>query len=352
MVRVNIIVDPALVMIPPENASKAEVETWLAHLKIWLEEALTAPFLWLHYSWATQLLEANGDYPNFEQVRKLQRKHHLDINSTQLVKLINEFFRDETHDLENLLNKLLVIEAEESSICIEPATFIARLPEYIHADLSQLFATCSVCKHIPYPLGQGLHVATSTFDDISKELTVSVVVLEAEPTFLRPPDNKIEQKFPFLITPDDLQPLINVMELWTQGEQGIMYAISQQYRKDWVGSVATPLPFQVGLHFIESVESRGLADNAILLSHIIKAAASVIAGTAKGVSRYELHHLREKKAADSPQRTREGDQAKAWRLMLQKHGAGWRLHYWQIPTPTGSIIEFANVGKESEREIF
>jgi hypothetical protein len=38
--------------------------------------------------------------------------------------------------------------------------------------------------------------------------------------------------------------------------------------------------------------------------------------------------------------------------MLQKHGAGWRLHYWQISTAEGIIIEFANVGKESEREIY
>jgi hypothetical protein len=38
--------------------------------------------------------------------------------------------------------------------------------------------------------------------------------------------------------------------------------------------------------------------------------------------------------------------------MIQKHGAAWRLHYWQIPTPEGSMIEFANVCKESEREIY
>ena len=48
---------------------------------------------------------------------------------------------------------------------------------------------------------------------------------------------------------------------------------------------------------------------------------------------------------------KDSDQAKAWRLMLQQHGAGWRLHYWKIPTHEGYVIEFANVCRESEREI-
>jgi hypothetical protein len=37
--------------------------------------------------------------------------------------------------------------------------------------------------------------------------------------------------------------------------------------------------------------------------------------------------------------------------MLQQHGAGWRLHYWKIPTHEGYIIEFANVCRESEDKI-
>jgi hypothetical protein len=88
------------------------------------------------------------------------------------------------------------------------------------------------------------------------------------------------------------------------------------------------------------------------LRSILKAASAVIADKAREISGYRLHHFRESEAADAPQLIRSSDQAKAWRLMLQKHGAGWRLHYWQISTPEGIIIEFANVGKESEREIY
>jgi hypothetical protein len=69
------------------------------------------------------------------------------------------------------------------------------------------------------------------------------------------------------------------------------------------------------------------------------------------IPRYELHHFRKDKSPNSPQKIRISDNARGWRLVLQKYGAGWRLQYWQIPTPHGSVIEFANVSKESVREI-
>ena len=99
-------------------------------------------------------------------------------------------------------------------------------------------------------------------------------------------------------------------------------------------------------------KERGLGTNETMLRIIVRAASSVIADRAKDVSSYELHPFRKSETADSQQFTRDSDHARAWRLMLQKRGAGWRLHYWQTPTARGSMIEFANVCKESEREIY
>ncbi len=116
---------------------------------------------------------------------------------------------------------------------------------------------------------------------------------------------------------------------------------------------------QPELHLHPSVQARlgdffnrGLDNNEIVLRSIIRAASDVIADRARGIPGYRLHHFRESEAANSPQLIRNVDQAKAWRLMVSKHGAGWRMHYWQIPTSEGSVIEFANVCKESEREIY
>lgn len=247
MVKVHIVVDPAIVMIPANNANRTEVELWVNCLDTWLTEALTAPFMWLHFLQATKLLEAHGYYPGFQQLRDLQRKYQLDINSSQIARSVHEFFRDEALDLVNLLNKTaFVIEAENGSIRIKPESFVARLPEYIHNDLYNLWADCCVCKHLAEPPGQDLYIATSPLNNnISKELVVSVVVLDAEPNFVRPHDNKIEQTFPLLITPDDLRPLTHPLEMWIKGEPAIVYAIKQQYKKDWSSNVDTPLPFQL-----------------------------------------------------------------------------------------------------------
>ncbi len=349
----NIVIDPLIVMTPSDNATRADVEVWLENLDVWLTEALTAPFTWLHYQHASELLEANGQFPNFALLRLLNNKYHLDINPSQLARKVNEFFRDDTFDLKDHLKRLdFAIECEASSIIIKPDQFMIRLPDYLHNDLRMLFADCCACKHIQHAFGQNLYVATLALIDSSKEITISVVILDALPDFARPADNRITQNFPLLITPDDLQPLIDTFDLWHKGTQGIIYAITKQFEKSSSSNDLNPLKFRLGPHFIESVNDRGLDNNEIVLRSIIRAASDVIADKARGIPGYRLHHFRKSETADSPQLVRTPDQAKAWRLMVSKHGAGWRLHYWQIPTSEGSVIEFANVCKESEREIF
>lgn len=349
----NIVIDPVIVMVPSDDATRADVELWLASLTLWLNEALIAPFTWLHYQQASELLEAHEQFPSFARLRQLQQKYRLDLNISQIARNVNDFFRDETLVLEEHLNRLeYVIEPEAGSIVVRPEQFVARLPKYIHDDLYLLLASCCACKHIEHPSGKELSIATLALMDGSREIVVSVVILEAEPDFARPDDNTIVQTFPLLITPDDLVPLIDVIDVWAKGEHGIIYAIRQQYKKDWSDTSVSLFAFQLGLHFIESVNERGLDANEIVLRSIVRAAAAVIADKVKDRPGYRLHPFRKSEAANSSQLIRESDNAKAWRLMLQKQGAGWRLHYWQISTPEGSMIEFANVCKESEREIF
>lgn len=259
----NIVIDPAIVTIPSDTTSREDVERWLGHLMIWLNEALTGPFTWLHYRAATELLQAYSQFPDFQQLKRLQQKYRLDVNVSQIARRIDSFFREDSFDLETHLNSLeYAADFAKDTTVVEPDQFIARSPEYLHNGFSALLANCCICKYIKQSFGQNLHIATLALDGGLKELTVSVVVLDVLP------DNAIANK------PKDMPPV------------------------------------------------------------------------------YQIHPVRKSKTADSPQLVREGDYAKAWRLMLQKYRAGWRLHYWQISTPDGDIIEFANVGKESEREIY
>ncbi len=103
---VDIVIDPVIVMTPPDDATRAEVEAWLENLTIWLKEALTAPLTWLHFRQASEFLEANGQFPSFERLRQLQKKYRLDINISQIARNVNEFFRDDYLDLETRLRCL------------------------------------------------------------------------------------------------------------------------------------------------------------------------------------------------------------------------------------------------------
>lgn len=328
------------------------MELWLRNLIIWLREALTAPFKWLHYQYATELLEAHGSFPNFANLKHLQQKYQLDINVIQIARNVNDFFRDNTLDLKDHLRDVeFVIEAEAGSICTTPEQFIARLPHYLQKDLYILIADCCACKYINHPFGERLHFATLALEDGSRELEVSVVIVDALPDFSRSTDNKITQKFPLLVTPDDLLPLINIVDLWAKGKDGIIYGIKQQCKKALNIKDTDLLSFRIGPHFVESVNKKGLATNEIVLRSIFRAASDIVADRAKDIPNYRLHPFRKNIAAESPQFVRESDRAKLWRLMIQKHGAGWRLQYWQIPAAERSIIEFANVCKETERDI-
>lgn len=185
----NIVIDPVIIMTPENDASRSAVEVWLENLITWLHEALTAPFTWLHYRWASELLEAHGQFPNFAYLKQLQRKHRLDINISQIARDVNAFFRDETLDLEGYLQRLeYAIEPEVASIMVKPDQFLTRLPAYLHDGLYILLANCCACKHIDFPFGQKLHLATLALANGSREIEISVVIAYALPDFVRPTD--------------------------------------------------------------------------------------------------------------------------------------------------------------------
>jgi len=348
----NIFVDPVIVTAPPDNTSRDGIEVWLANLTVWLQEALTSPFEWLHFVQATNLLQESGRFPDFNLLKSWQKQYRLDINISQIARNVNAFFRNEEFDLKQTLDRLAYdFEVETGSISINPAQFTTRWLDAIHEDMRSLFVATCVSKCLNHDVARELRIATLAFPHPAREIEVSAVIVDAIPDFPRNTDNTISQTFPLLFTPDDLLPLINVIELWDKGTKGLIYAIEQQFNKDWYDTVSQPMQFILGRCFIESVNDASLDTNENMLRRIVKSAAAVIANQAKHIKGYKLHELRETEAANSPQRTRARDDAKAWRLMLEKHGAGWRMHYWQIPTEEGSIIEFSNVVKESDDTI-
>lgn len=350
----NIFVDPVIVATPTDESSREEVVAWLHNLNLWLKEALSAPFLWLHALNITEQLEKHERLPNFSTLRALAKRYRLDINPTLLARNIGAFFREPEHDLGNQLAELGYM-ATGNPVTIEPEQIITRWPEFIRTDMCHLLVTCAVCKYVSHRFAKDLHIVTLKLPDHSQEMSISSVIEVSIPERACKPGDTITQTFSLLFAPENLYPLIDVMALWhtyDEKESIITYAIEQQFRKDWPILNKVALEFRLGSHFIESVADNGLDTNDIILRKIVRLAAAVIANQAKHIESAKLHPLRQTNAGDSPQRIRSIDQAKAWRLDIAKHGAGWRLHYWHISNANSESIEFSNICKESDHTIY
>lgn len=343
----SIFVDPAIITTPADDESREGVETWLDVLKIWLREALSSHYQWLHLVQATDLLVNEQRFPSFELLRAWQRKYKLDINPSSILKDVNTFFRDENLDLDKKLEDLgYIVEAEKGTITIHPKQFSSRWLSCISEEMQQVFATTCACKYTEHPFAVGLQIATPSLPDDKREIVVSASIKDAIPDFPRNPDNNITQTFPLLFTPDDL-PLLDIVSHWKLGEQGIRNAIEHQYKQDWV-NLAQQLQYRIGSHFISSVNDKSEITE-LLLNQIIRTMTRVIANKTKE-GKHDRHELREREESGTPQLVRASDNANAWRITLSSDGAGWRMHYWQIPGGTsGDIIEFSNILTKKDR---
>ncbi len=281
----NIFIDPVIVTTSPEDASREDVEAWLENLQVWLKEALSSHYGWLHFVQATNLLVENGRFPSFDVLRTWQRKYRLDINPGIIVRDVNTFFRDEKFDLQGNLEQIgYLVETKEGSIVIHPEPFTARWLECIQDVTKQILVTTCACKYTMHPFAEELHIVTLRLPDDVREIEVSAIIMDALPNFERDASNKITQTFSLLFIPDHLLPLIDVQALWLQGDAGITYAIEQQFKKDWQQSLCQPMKFRFGPQFVESVNNAGLDTNEVVLTKIVRIAAAIIADKAMDVN--------------------------------------------------------------------
>jgi hypothetical protein len=340
----NILIDPVIVMVPPDNASREDVEAWFDRLDLWLTEALSSPFTWLYAREATLELLDNRQFPTPDILFYWQRKYRLNRNIAQINANLGKVFNSEgDNHLSFYLAQIgYLVVTKPASIVIIPSQFVDRWPDIIHECMHELLATACACKHNGEAFGQKMRIATLALSASTKVIEVSAVVLEALPDFVRPEDNIIKQVFPLLLTPDDLLPLFNVVECWDNGEMGVTYAIKQQYKRDWHSISPTPLHYDLNACFVASVmERRDMTD--FLLNRITRTMAAVLADRPDFLPN-KPHWLREREESHTPQLIRASDNAAAWRITITHDGAGWRMHYWRKTDSEGHIrIEFSNV---------
>ncbi len=348
----DIFIDPVIITTPFKDTEKDVVEAYLDKLYLWLQEALYSPHTWFYSNDAASRLLECEQYPDSELLQYWARKYKIDINISLISRWVGQFFNGESN-LEFHLETLgYLIEPEIASIIIQPAQLANRWPDLIRVEMYPLLAKVSACKHLGSAFAAELSVATLALFNTKKEMVISATILASEPDFVWDSSQPIIQTFPLLFTPDDLPPPTNIIELWYQGESGLRYAIDRLYKQDWHNSTQEPFTYSFHPCFFSSVTGNQIDTQELVLRRIVRAMATVIAHDEKALSsKYNLRPLRTSKAANAPQYTRSSDNAKAWRLTITRDGVGWRMHYWYISTPTGSIIEFANVLKKHDVEV-
>ncbi len=342
----NIFIDPIIVMTPPVEETQDGVRQWLTNLSTWLKEALTSPHTWLHSVKATHHLYALGRFPEYETLRIWQTRYGLDINIKQIARNVNSFFRNEAFDLErNLEQEGYLVEADHTSIQVNPQDFGARWPLPLRDDVYLLLAFSCACKHMGSTLACALSIATLALAVEEKQIEVTARIAASEPAFEWQAHALIIHTFPLLFTPADLLPTIDILALWQKGEPGVRYAVDQFCKRDWPDFA--PVEYRFGPRFFESIAAKGIDAQEALLMRLTHIMAAVIADQAKHVPGYKLHHVR-KSRGSSEQRVRESDGARCWRIDVTMHGAGWRLHYWQVPLAAGFLVEFECILREQD----
>ncbi|MBA2681421.1 MAG: hypothetical protein H0U76_23860 [Ktedonobacteraceae bacterium] len=349
----NILFDPGLLVAPADTSDRGEVERWLTSLEMWASVAGTTPHAWYHLTDLVVKYLGHERFPSFHLLRTLQQRYHLNIALPTIATLVNEVFLQDACSFRPALETHLftygfVVEPTHDTIAIHPGDLSTQWPGEICNAVTSLLAEAGVGKWKGEPFSTNVVIATARHRAIEHELSVA-----GEATILSTQNEQehisFSVVFPLLGETKALTPT-DIRAIWELSEEEVQRAIARQFQDSWETTGAQPLPFVLGPQFFASVRERGADANRVVLTKIVSVAAAVIAESAMAIN-CDLHPLRESSAPNSPQRTRQSDGAKGWRLTLTHKGAGWRMHYWHISNASGSSIEFSNILKKHEPEV-
>ena len=348
----SFLVDPLLVTVPAPGSPRPLVDSWIAALGAWLAEIQSSPFEWRHSLECTHQLQAKERFPTFDQLRRLILGVQLGaVNVVQMTRALNGFFQDASKDfLAGATTKYAI--AEDGSLQIRPGEFLARNDASIRDMLGSALVCLSCDRGIGDEFASRAHLVTMPFSTGEREVHVSAKIAVTDPDRVvhALAAGAIEERFAVVLTPEDLLKTIDIAEMFAAGAGPFVQAVMNAAQALTVRSLGTCV---VGPKFWDSLSASAIINDQSALVKLLRTAAGVVAGLASELN-VDLRALRTTANPDSPQRTRDRDGARAWRLTLTTRGAGWRLHYWHVPEVTGvqvEQVELANVVRESETYI-
>lgn len=342
----NFFVDPLLCTTPPDTDSPEDFGEWLKALKGWLDAVEASPFPWKNAIRCTEKLVELGRFPHFDSLRHMTAASKVDVNVSYLLQRVNRFFQNEANDLHLEIPTQVALSETEPKI--EPIAFVGRNIEEIRTSLAETLVCLALDKSRNDEFALNTRIVTRPFATGDESISVNAQNVEVDPPNIH--EARIENSFPVLFSPQDLTNF-RYESLLEGGEPSFAIAVSELVEETFPGVIASE--FSVGSHFWRSWEATAMLQDRFVVEKALKICAAIVVGRHDDL---DLHRrpVRKSAAPDSDQKTRSSDKAKAWRISITRHGAGYRLQYWAIPKKDPKKdqalerIEFANVAREQD----
>jgi hypothetical protein len=346
----SFVVDPLLSTVPDPSATSDEARRLLEELDAWLAAVEGSPFPWRHVLACTRALEENGRFPTFTSLRDARQAAGSDINIAALLRHLTRFFQDEARDL-------LAETATRCAVVAEPVPRIAP-PELVGRNLPEIGGflrdalLCLACdKAAGERFATEAHLVTRPFAEAAHAIVVegTVDLIEPEGMSRQMGGQALAQKLPAVFSPAELTEF-HYEAVLAGGAEHLPALVSSIAATTYPG--APLLALIAGSQLWRSLQRCGMMENRFAVEKLLKICAALIAGRSNELN-VERRPLRETQAADSPQRTRPADNAKAWRVTVTDTGAGYRLHYWHRPVGQHGVeqIELANALRERDPKV-
>lgn len=341
----SFVVDPILCTTPEPEASRETLDAWITLLDTWLAAAETSPFAWRHLSRCKEKLLEIYRFPDFDTFRQIRAKLGRDVPIASLLQRVNRFFQDDAYDLYTELPTQVALPAESPRI--EPPKFIERNHPAVHEPLIEGLLCLSLDKARGHDFARDASIVTLPFSDRGKSVSITSGPVEVDPPNTQ--ESSIRGEFPALFSPKDLAEF-RFTALIEGGEAGFEQLVRDVFTEAFPGDV--PIAFSISKDFWRSLTRAAILEDEFASEKLLKICALVVAGRTDERS-LDRRPVRKTESPDSTQKTRPSDEAKAWRITVTKHGAGYRLQYWAVPAPSGGIlrIDFANVLRERENVV-
>lgn len=287
-------------------------------------------------------------FPVFGTLRNLNSRYRASVNVDVIVRTVSELIGNGAMELDGVAKTL---EVEIQHGVVDPIEVIDRNVSSVRDDVrcTLIRLACDSC------LGASeWSLVTSPFNSNANSVAISGMISGVLPEECEAPLMKsaLSEELSCVFAPSDLVEVIGAEEIFKTDSSGpeSKFLSELERRARSTPGLQTRL-MATGPRFVETVRSSGIRSDSSALSKLMRVALDVSTGRARRLGLYDERAVRVSKSGSAPPKIRSGDGASLRRVTLTVHGAGWRLHYWDVPmigNQSGSV-EFDEVLQESDR---